>query len=140
MSIDLISRKCPNCSANLELTPGSENGRCEYCGSSFIVTQPGADTGMNAASGWKMKKFSSDWAQRIADLTVMRFQEDHKIDLSEDPDAMKRIAEASRKVVVELQEEDETTMNIPFIVIVMDTSHPLHICEKYTRSDMAETD
>ena len=132
MSIELISMKCPCCSANLELTPGSKKGKCEYCGSTFMVTASSAE------SGRKTERFNSDWAERIADLTVKRFNVEHNVDLSEDTTAMRRIEEESRKVAAELEQEDETRMNIPFIV--MDMSHPLHICEKYTRSDMSETD
>lgn len=132
VSIELISMKCPNCSANLELTPGSEKGKCEYCGSTFVVTE------FRAESRRKTERFNSAWAERIADLTVRRFKLEHSIDLSEDPEALRRITEESRKAAVELEHEDETTMNIPFIV--MDMSHPLHICEDYTRSDMAEAD
>lgn len=132
MSIDLISMKCPGCSASLELIPGSEKGKCEYCGNTFIVTESRAE------SGGKTERFNSAWAERIADLTVRRFKVEHNIDLSEDPEALRRIAEESRKVAAELNHEDETTMNIPFIV--MDMSHPLHICQDYTRSDMAEAD
>lgn len=95
-------------------------------------------TASRAESDRKTERFNSDWAERIADLTVKRFKEEHSIDLSEDSEAMRRIAEESRKVAVELEQEDETTMNVPFIV--MDMSHPLHICQKYIRSDMPETD
>ena len=38
MSIDLVFKKCPNCSADLKLTPGSKMGQCEFCGSSFMVS------------------------------------------------------------------------------------------------------
>ncbi len=132
MNIELISMKCPGCSANLELTPGSKKEKCEYCGNTFVVTESRAE------SGRKTERFNSAWAERIVELTISRFKVEHNVDLSEDPEALRRITEESRKVAVELEHEDETTMNIPFIV--MDMSHPLHICEDYTRSDMAEAD
>ena len=86
----------------------------------------------------KMQNYNSNWALRLKELTVKRFLEEYKIDLSKDPAAMKRIVEASVKVAIELEEEDEVTMNIPFIV--QDFSRPLHICQEYTRSDLIETD
>ena len=137
IGINLVSVKCPGCGASLELTPASEQGRCDYCGTSFIVPAPGEDTGLSAKSG-KIKKYNSDWVLRLTDLTVKRFLEEHEIDLSKDSEAMKRITEASRKVAIELEEDEESTMNIPFVV--QDLSHPLHICENYTRSDMIKTD
>ena len=137
IGINLISRKCPGCGANLELAPASEQGRCDYCETSFIVLASGEDTGLYTKSG-KIQKYNSEWVLKLTFLTVKRFLEEYEIDLSKDSEAMKRITEASRKVAVELEEDEESTMNIPFIV--QDLSHPLHICEIYTRSDMIKTD
>ena len=110
---------------------------CEYCGSSFIVTVSGAYAETGAKSG-KILKYYSDWAMRLKELIIERFLDEHKIDLSKDPIAMKRIAEASLKGAIELEAEGDVTINIPFIV--QDFSNPLHICEEYNRSDMINTD
>ena len=125
MSIDLVFKKCPNCSANIELIPGSDKGKCEFCGSSFVISPDKIK---------KEMKFNKDWAHRISEMAVMRFQNKYEIDLSEDSGAMERIIKESRKVAMELEEEEETTMNVPFITV--NARGPLHICEEYSRSDM----
>ena len=130
MSIDFIFKKCPNCSANLKFIPGSETGQCEFCGSTFLISTLGTDN----RSDSKRKEFNRDWAQKISDMAVERFQKQYEIDLSEDSNAMERIERESRKVAMELEEEENTTMNLPFIT--SNSGGPLHICEEYTRSDM----
>lgn len=129
MSINFIFKKCPNCSANLKFIPGSKTGQCEFCGSSFLVSTLKADKGKKSEM-----EFNRDWAQKISELAVLRFQEQYKIDLSEDSNAMERIEKESRKVAGELEEEESTTMNVPFIT--SNSRGPLHICEEYTRSEI----
>lgn len=126
MSIDLIFMNCPNCSASLELTSGSENGQCEFCGSSFIVSTPKSEK--------KKMEFNKDWAQKISKIAVERFQKQYEIDLSKGANALERIEKESQKVALELEEEDNTTMNVPFIAT--NSGMPLHICEEFTRSDI----
>jgi len=129
MSVDFIFKKCPNCSANLKFIPGSKTGQCDFCGSSFLVST------LNKGKGEKSDmEFNRDWAQKISKLTLMRFQDKYKIDLSKDSNAMERITQASRKVAIELEEQENSTLNIPFIYA--NKNGPLHICEEYTRSDM----
>ena len=133
MSIDFIFKKCPNCSANLKFTPGRKMGQCEFCGSSFLVSKL-KTANMGEKSDTNAMEFNRDWAQKISEMAVMRFQEKYKIDLTEDSNAMDRIGNESRKAAMELEEEENTTMNVPFITA--NSSGPLHICEEYTRSDM----
>ncbi len=134
MSIDLIFMKCPNCSAGLELIPGSKTGQCEFCGSSFVISSHKTKAGKGEVSGKDIMEFNRDWAQKISELAVKRFQDKHKIDLTEDSNAMERIEEVSGKVATELEEQENATMNIPFIAAT--SNGPLHICEEYTRSDV----
>ena len=131
MSIDFIFKRCPNCSANLKFIPGSKTGQCEFCGSSFLVSTL---KGRGNNSETDAMEFNRDWAQKIFDLTVERFQKQHEIDLTEDSNAMERIEKESRKIAMELEEEESVTMNVPFIT--SNSRGPLHICEEYTRSDM----
>ncbi len=82
----------------------------------------------------KNTNFNRDWAQKISKIALIRFLKQYKIDLSKDSNAMERIVKQSRKVAMELEEEENSTMNIPFIAA--NSKGPLHICEKYTRSDI----
>ena len=131
MSIDFIFKKCPNCSANLKFIPGSKTGQCEFCGSSFLVSTL---KGRGKNYGTEAMEFNRDWAQKIFDLTVERFQKQYEIDLTEDSNATERITKESRKIAMELEEEESATMNVPFIT--SNSRGPLHICEEYTRSEI----
>ena len=133
MNIDFIFKKCPNCSASLKFIPGKKIGQCEFCGSSFLVSKL-KTANMGEKPDTNAMEFNRDWAQKISDLAVMRFQKQYKIDLSEDSIAMERIENESRKAAMELEEEENTTMNVPFITA--NSSGPLHICEEFTSSDM----
>ncbi len=133
MSIDFIFKKCPNCSANLKFTPGRKTGQCEFCGSSFLVSNLKI-ANMGEKPDTNAMEFNRNWAQKISDLAVMRFQKKHEIDLTEDSNAMERIENESRKAAMELEEQENTTMNVPFITA--NANGPLHICEEFTRSDM----
>ncbi len=134
MSVDFIFKKCPNCSANLKFIPGSIAGQCEFCGSSFVISSHKTKAGKGEVSGKDIMEFNRDWAQKISELAVKRFQDKYKIDLTEDSNAMERIEKESRKAAMELEEQENTTMNVPFITA--NSNGPLHICEEYTRSDM----
>ncbi len=134
MSIDFIFKKCPNCSANLKFIPGSKMGQCEFCGSSFLISTLKTQKDSAEKPDTKAMEFNSDWAQKISELTLMRFQEKYKIDLTEDSNAMERITKESRRAAMELEEQESTTMNIPFIAA--NSNGPLHICEEYTLSDV----
>jgi hypothetical protein len=134
MGVDLIFEKCPNCSANLKFIPGSEMGQCEFCGSSFVISDHKSKMDIAGTSDTNVMEFNNEWAQKISEIALTRFQKQHKIDLSEDSIAMERIVDASRKVAMELEEQDKSTMNIPFIYA--NSNGPLHICEEYSRSDM----
>ncbi|MEN8208383.1 MAG: Hsp70 family protein [Candidatus Fermentibacteria bacterium] len=134
MSVDFIFKKCPNCSANLKFISGSETGQCEFCGSSFLVSTLNRAQGKGDGSDTKAMEFNRDWAQRISELAVKRFQDKYKIDLTENSFAMERIEKESRKVAMELSREEITTMSLPFITAT--ASGPLHISEEYTRSDL----
>ena len=136
MSIDFIFKKCPNCSANLKFIPGTKTGQCEFCGSSFVISTRRTTIDKGENSNMEAMEFNSDWAQKISEMAVLRFQKKCKIDLTEDSNAMERIERESRKVAMALEDEENATMNLPFITA--NSSGPLHICEEYTRSDMNE--
>ena len=134
MSIDFIFKKCPNCSANLKFIPGSKTGQCEFCGSSFVISTRRTTTEKGEDSNMEAMEFNRDWAKKISEMALLRFQKKYKIDLTEDTNCMERIERESRKVAMELEDEENATMNLPFIT--SNSDGPIHIREEYSRSDM----
>jgi len=74
-----------------------------------------------------------DWDQRIVDELVRRFQNAHGVDLSKDKMAMQRLREAAEKAKIELSQQSETTINLPYITA--SSEGPLHLDEKLTRAE-----
>jgi primosomal protein N' len=126
--INIVFMKCPNCAADLEIAPGSESGKCDYCGSSFMVTKPKADKKKKKKS--EKIKYNKDWARKLSKIIIKRFKKEKGIDLSQDETAFKRINESTAKLAAELETEPTGEINIPFIS--SDSGGPLHV--KYTFS------
>ncbi len=67
----------------------------------------------------------------IEALLLLSFKKEHKLDLRQDENAMKRIREAAQKAAYELRSQSETEINLPFITA--DSSGPLHLLVKAGR-------
>ena len=99
------------------------------------------DVGMEDGHGFVEVKATSgdnhlggdDWDQRIVDELVRRFQNAHGVDLSKDKMAMQRLREAAEKAKIELSQQSETTINLPYITA--SSEGPLHLDEKLTRAE-----
>jgi len=74
-----------------------------------------------------------DWDQRVMDWLVKEFQNDHGVDLSQDPMALTRLKEAAEKAKIELSSVSETEVNLPFITATADG--PLHLLKTLSRSE-----
>jgi molecular chaperone DnaK len=73
-----------------------------------------------------------DWDQKVVEHLVKQFQNGHGVDLSKDKMAMQRLREAAEKAKIELSQQAETTINLPYITA--SAEGPLHLDEKLTRS------
>ena len=74
-----------------------------------------------------------DWDQKVVDHLVKEFQNGHGIDLSKDKMAAQRLREAAEKAKIELSQQTETHINLPYITASADG--PLHLEVKLSRSD-----
>jgi molecular chaperone DnaK len=74
-----------------------------------------------------------DWDQRIVDHLVTSFKNSNGIDLSKDKMALQRLREAAEKAKIELSQQAETTVNLPYITA--SAEGPLHLEVKITRSE-----
>lgn len=73
-----------------------------------------------------------DFDRKIVNFLIEDFKKEHGINLSEDPQALQRLTEASEKAKVELSTLTETVINLPFITAT-DTG-PKHIEVNITKS------
>jgi molecular chaperone DnaK len=74
-----------------------------------------------------------DWDQRLVDYLVTAFKNSNGIDLSKDKMALQRLREAAEKAKIELSQQAETTVNLPYITA--SAEGPLHLEVKVTRSE-----
>ncbi|HXR42601.1 MAG TPA: molecular chaperone DnaK [Acidothermaceae bacterium] len=74
-----------------------------------------------------------DWDQRLVDYLVTSFKNSNGIDLSKDKMALQRLREAAEKAKIELSQQAETTVNLPYITA--SAEGPLHLEVKVTRSE-----
>ena len=72
-----------------------------------------------------------DFDQKLINLVIEDFQNQHGIDLRADKMALQRIREASEKAKHELSSLLETNINLPFVAV--DTSGPQHLNLKVER-------
>jgi molecular chaperone DnaK len=74
-----------------------------------------------------------DWDQRLVDFLVTAFKNSNGIDLSKDKMALQRLRESAEKAKIELSQQAETTVNLPYITA--SAEGPLHLEVKVTRSE-----
>ena len=77
-----------------------------------------------------------DFDQCIVGFLLDQFRRTHQKDLSGDPMAMQRLAEAAEKAKIELSSAQETTINLPFLY--QDASGPKHLETVLTRARFNE--
>src|SRR5437016_1636757 len=77
-----------------------------------------------------------DWDQRLVDYLVTAFKNSNGIDLAKDKMALQRLREAAEKAKIELSQQAETTVNLPYITA--SAEGPLHLDEKITRSQFQQ--
>ncbi|PTD93353.1 molecular chaperone DnaK [archaeon SCG-AAA382B04] len=73
-----------------------------------------------------------DFDQRIIDWVLEKFEDEHGIDLSDEPQALQRIKDAAEEAKKELSTRKQTTINIPFIY--QDSEGAKNIDYKLTRA------
>jgi molecular chaperone DnaK len=74
-----------------------------------------------------------DWDQRIVDWLVQDFKNGYGIDLSKDKMALQRLRESAEKAKIELSQQMESQINLPYITHSADG--PLHLDTKLTRAE-----
>ena len=77
-----------------------------------------------------------DWDQRVIDWMVQQFKAAHGVDLAVDRMATQRLKEAAEKAKIELSQNQQTQINLPFITAT--AAGPLHMDESLTRSKFQE--
>lgn len=77
-----------------------------------------------------------DFDQKLINLVIEDFQNQHSIDLKTDKMALQRIREASEKAKRELSSLLETNINLPFVAV--DTSGPQHLNIKINRDQFEQ--
>jgi molecular chaperone DnaK len=73
-----------------------------------------------------------DFDRRLVDLLADEFQQENRIDLRQDPQALQRLFEAAEKAKVELSSVTQTQVNLPFITA--DANGPKHLVTTVTRA------
>ncbi len=74
-----------------------------------------------------------DWDQRVVDFLVTSFKNSNGVDLAKDKMALQRLREAAEKAKIELSQQAETTVNLPYITA--SSEGPLHLEVKISRSE-----
>ncbi len=77
-----------------------------------------------------------DFDQCVVGWLLEQFRKEHKLDLSKDPMAMQRLAEAAEKAKIELSASGETVINLPFLA--QNASGPMHLETSLTRAKFNE--
>ena len=77
-----------------------------------------------------------DFDQCIVGWLLEQFRNEHKLDLSKDPMAMQRLAEAAEKAKIELSASSEAMINLPFLA--QSASGPMHFETTLTRARFNE--
>lgn len=77
-----------------------------------------------------------DLDQKVMDWIVDEFQKEEGIDLRKDPMALQRVKEAAEKAKIELSQNLESEINLPFITA--DANGPKHLVKKLTRAKLEQ--
>ena len=77
-----------------------------------------------------------DFDQCIVGWLLEQFRKEHKLDLSKDPMAMQRLAEAAEKAKIELSASSEAMINLPFLA--QNASGPMHLETTLSRARFNE--
>ncbi len=75
-----------------------------------------------------------DFDQRIIDYIVTEFRKEQGVDLTKDVLALQRLKEAAEKAKIELSNNTQTDVNLPYITA--DASGPKHLNIKLTRAKL----
>ncbi|MCR9096286.1 MAG: molecular chaperone DnaK [bacterium] len=75
-----------------------------------------------------------DFDNVLVDALAARFQDEHGVDLRQDPMALQRLKEAAEKAKHELSSTSETDINLPFICA--DDDGPKHLVHSMTREEL----
>lgn len=73
-----------------------------------------------------------DFDQRLMDYLIVEFKRESGVDLSKDVMALQRLKEAAEKTKIELSNNNQTDVNLPYITA--DASGPKHLNIKITRA------
>ena len=73
-----------------------------------------------------------DFDQVIIDWLATEFQNEERIDLRKDPQALQRLKEAAEKAKIELSSSSETEINLPYITAV--DGVPKHLVKRISRA------
>lgn len=92
----------------------------------FEVLSTGGDTHLGG----------DDLDQKIMDWIVDEFKKEEGLDLRNDPMALQRVKEAAEKAKIELSQNMETEINLPFITA--DTNGPKHLVKKVSRAKLEQ--
>ncbi len=77
-----------------------------------------------------------DFDQCVVGWLLDAFRKEHHLDLSKDPMAMQRLAEAAEKAKIELSSAQETMISLPFLA--QNASGPMHLETTLTRARFNE--
>jgi molecular chaperone DnaK len=75
-----------------------------------------------------------DFDQRIIDYIISEFKKEQGVDLTKDVLALQRLKEAAEKAKIELSNQTQTDVNLPYITA--DASGPKHLNIKLTRAKL----
>jgi len=75
-----------------------------------------------------------DFDQRLIDYIVTEFKKEQGVDLTKDVLALQRLKEAAEKAKIELSNQTQTDVNLPYITA--DASGPRHLNIKLTRAKL----
>src|SRR3954449_5831975 len=75
-----------------------------------------------------------DFDQRIIDYIIAEFKKEQGVDLTKDVLALQRLKEAAEKAKIELSNQTQTDVNLPYITA--DASGPKHLNIKLTRAKL----
>jgi predicted RNA-binding Zn-ribbon protein involved in translation (DUF1610 family) len=76
MMLNSIPLKCPNCGANLEITPEMETFACGYCGASQMVARSGGTVSLRLLTE-SIAKVQVGTDKTAAELAIRRLREDY---------------------------------------------------------------